>query len=85
MCAPFGERGLGIRNLASMNGATLAKLAWDMVQSTSGWALLMRKRFLKDNSPTKTYSSSIWPGLKHLFVKMPANAMWLVNDGGLIF
>lgn len=42
LSCPLEEGGLRLRNFSSMNNATLAKLAWEVLQSKSIWSKLMR-------------------------------------------
>ncbi|KAH9308494.1 hypothetical protein KI387_036405, partial [Taxus chinensis] len=42
VCKPTAHGGLGLRKIKEMNGALLAKLAWEVAKGNSCWARLLR-------------------------------------------
>lgn len=65
-CTPLAEGGLSLRFLVKMNDAFNLKLAWDLVNSSDSWALLLRKRTLRKGKFIQHHIfSSLWSSLKY--------------------
>jgi len=64
VCGNYDEGGLGIRSLVNLNQATNLKMCWDLMQSDEDWAILLRRRVLRNSTCIKHHIfSSIWSGV----------------------
>ncbi|KAK9930542.1 hypothetical protein M0R45_027578 [Rubus argutus] len=85
-CTPIDEGGLGLKNFPILNQSFLLKKFWDLLTSTTLAANFFCHRFLnKFGQPCNYYKrSSIWPGLRPLFVDIKNGSQWIVGSGSKI-
>ncbi|KAM5549758.1 hypothetical protein ABKV19_000926 [Rosa sericea] len=82
-CAPLKEGGLGVRNIMALNKAFLLKKFWDFLTKSTPVAAFFSARFLQHlGQPCSYYKkSSIWPGMRPLFMDIFYSSKWLVGTG----
>jgi len=70
-----------IKGLPVLNNVMLKKLAWHMVIEDSMIFIYLHARyFIQNHIPWTWYiSSSVWPGLKPLYVSLTLESRWLVG------
>jgi ribonuclease HI len=82
ICRPLAQGGLNIRSLIHLNKASNLKLCWNMVNSHTSWALLLKDRvFRKGKTIQHHIFSSIWSSIKEEFNVIKDNTVWLVGNG----
>jgi hypothetical protein len=47
ICKPYSQGGLNLRSLTKLNTATNMKLCWNLLNSQSSWAKLLRDRVIR--------------------------------------
>ncbi|KAL6190669.1 hypothetical protein ACLB2K_037063 [Fragaria x ananassa] len=81
-CSPLDEGGVGLKQLRVLNFSLLLKKAWDVFTSVSDGCTLLRTRFWRNGKLRRSYAtSSIWPGVKHLWPHILENGKWLIGNG----
>ncbi|KAL6187555.1 hypothetical protein ACLB2K_038953 [Fragaria x ananassa] len=81
-CSPLDEGGVGLKQLRVLNLSLLLKKAWDVFTSVSDGCTLLRTRFWRNGKLRRSYAtSSIWPGVKHLWPHILENGKWLIGNG----
>ncbi|XP_058776647.1 uncharacterized protein LOC131650967 [Vicia villosa] len=81
-CRPYGEGGLGIRSLVSLNNAANLKQCWDLFNSKEQWAILLRARVLRDGRKISYHIfSSLWSSFKASLEEVKENSCWLIGNG----
>ncbi|XP_061999298.1 uncharacterized protein LOC133716631 [Rosa rugosa] len=82
-CAPLKEGGLGVRNIMALNNAFLLKKFWDFLTKSTPAAAFFSARFLQHSGQPCPYykKSSIWPGMRPLFMDIFYSSKWLVGNG----
>jgi hypothetical protein len=82
ICRPLAQGGLNIRSLIHINKASNLKLCWNMVNSQTSWAILLKDRvFRKGKTIQHHIFSSIWSSIKEEFNVLKDNTVWLVGNG----
>ncbi|WJX17562.1 hypothetical protein P8452_07464 [Trifolium repens] len=82
ICRPFSQGGLNIRSLTSLNAASNLKLCWNILNSDTSWAKLLRDRVLRNKRTIQHHIySSIWSSAKDEFQTIMDNTSWLLGDG----
>ncbi|KAH9319158.1 hypothetical protein KI387_020927 [Taxus chinensis] len=85
VCKPTTHGGLGLRK---MNGALLAKLAWEVAKGDSCWAHLLRAKYLANNKDLLTSipirGSAIWNSISSSIPIIRAGTKWRFGNGRLI-
>lgn len=85
LCSNKELGGIGIRSLRAINEASLLKLSWEMVSSNQDWAVILRSKYLRHNSPILYHvKSSIWSAIKLFYSAVKSNTCWMVGDGASI-
>jgi len=64
LCSPFENGGLKIINLNHENNAYLLKLAWNFAYSNRPWSLVLKARFLNQNTSLEWFIDSHLFGLE---------------------
>ncbi|KAK9949954.1 hypothetical protein M0R45_005462 [Rubus argutus] len=81
-CAPINEGGLGLKQLVLLNRSFLLKRCWEIFSGQSEGCSFIHSRFSRRQSYTP---SSIWPGVRHFWGLVQANAQWLIGTGNKIY
>jgi hypothetical protein len=82
ICRPVSQGGLNIRSLTSLNAASNLKLCWNILNSDTSWAKLLRDRVLRNRRTIHHHIySSIWSSAKDEFQTIMDNTSWLLGDG----
>jgi hypothetical protein len=82
ICRPVSQGGLSIRSLTSLNAASNLKLCWNILNSDTSWAKLLRDRVLRNRRTIQHHIySSIWSSAKDEFQTIMDNTSWLLGDG----
>ncbi|CAJ2652437.1 unnamed protein product [Trifolium pratense] len=82
ICRPLSQGGLNLRSLSKLNKATNLKLCWNLFNSQTSWAILLRDRvFRKRKTIQHHIFSSIWSGIKDEFAVIMENTIWLLGNG----
>jgi hypothetical protein len=82
ICRPVSQGGLSIRSLTSLNAASNLKLCWNILNSDTSWAKLLRDRVLRNRRTIHHHIySSIWSSAKDEFQTIMDNTSWLLGDG----
>ncbi|KAL6141135.1 hypothetical protein ACLB2K_059426 [Fragaria x ananassa] len=82
-CSPLDEGGVGLKQLRVLISSLHLKKAWDVFTSVSDRSTLLRTRFWRNGKLRRSYAtSSIWPGVKHLWPHILENGKWLI---GLVY
>ncbi|CAJ2642122.1 unnamed protein product [Trifolium pratense] len=82
VCTPLGEGGLGLRSLLRLNEAANLKLCWDLLLSKEDWAIILKKRVLRNGNVINHHVfSSIWSSVKTEFSTVMNNSSWKVGTG----
>ncbi|WJX71700.1 hypothetical protein P8452_55669 [Trifolium repens] len=85
VCRPFSQGGLNIRSLINLNKASNLLLGWNLLNSQSSWAVLLRDRVLRNNSHIHYHIfSSIWSSVKDELAGIRDNSTWLIGNGNNI-
>ncbi|KAH9326353.1 hypothetical protein KI387_006531, partial [Taxus chinensis] len=77
--------GLGIRHIADMNVALLAKIGWEVAQGNSHWAQLLRSKYLMQDedfllsSPPR--GSAIWNSVTSSLPLLRTGTKWRLGNG----
>ncbi|CAJ2672049.1 unnamed protein product [Trifolium pratense] len=82
ICRPLSQGGLNLRSLSKLNKATNLKLCWNLFNSQTSWAILLRDRvFRKGKTIQHHIFSSIWSSIKDEFAVIMENTIWLLGNG----
>jgi hypothetical protein len=82
ICRPLAQGGLNLRSLTKLNSASNLKLCWNLCNSNSTWACLLRDRVFRGKRPIQHHIfSSLWCSVKDEFSVISENSTWLIGDG----
>jgi len=82
LCRPYSQGRINIRSLKNLNQATNLKLCWNLLNSQSSWAKLLRDRTIRGKKSIQHHIySSIWSSIKHEFNTIKENSTWLLGNG----
>ncbi|CAJ2670958.1 unnamed protein product [Trifolium pratense] len=82
ICRPLSQGGLNLRSLSKLNKATNLKLCWNLFNSQTSWAILLRDRvFRKGKTIRHHIFSSIWSSIKDELAVIMENTIWLLGNG----
>jgi hypothetical protein len=82
LCRPYSQGGLNLRSLVKLNLATNLHLCWNLLNSNSSWARLLRSRVTRGRGIIQHHIySSLWCGVKDEFSVIMDNSTWLLGDG----
>jgi len=74
--------GLGLRSLISLNEASNLKFGWELVTSSQSWAIIIRKRAIKNRKSVNYHIfSSIWSSVKSKYQSILDNSEWILGSG----
>jgi hypothetical protein len=82
ICRPLSQGGLNLRSLTKLNSASNLKLCWNLCNSNSSWACLLRDRVFRGKRPIQHHIfSSLWCSIKEEFSVVSENSTWLIGNG----
>jgi hypothetical protein len=82
ICRPYTQGGLNMRSLTKLNLASNLHLCWNLLNSTSSWANLLRDGVLRGSRTIQHHIySSLWCSMTDEFYVLMDNATCLLGDG----